>query len=304
MKNSGPIIIDSIAEYNRVMGMPKPEHPLISVMELKGSKRIPELPDYKLIQNFYTIFLKRNINGRIGYGQKYYDFTDGVMGFSLPKQVFILNKDVDVSALSGWTLFIHKDFIRKYPLVNKIEEYGFFAYQQNEALHLSEKEEMLIDRIMRDIRTEYQQPIDAYSQDVIISHIELLLNYCNRFYNRQFITRNSVENELLTRFESLVREIFENDMERLPTVNDLAEQLDVSSSYLSDMLRTVTGMSAQQHIHNKLIEKAKEILLTTRLTINEIAYRLGFEYPQYFNRLFKSKTGQPPAAFRKDLLVN
>lgn len=202
-------------------------------------------------------------------------------------------------------ILIHPDFLRKYELSRRIGAYGFFSYDVNEALHLSEKEERIIERIMLDIRTEYQQPIDAFSQDVIISHLEVLLNYSNRFYNRQFITRNGSEEDLIVRFEGLIKDIFQQEtVSRIPAVNEIAEQLNVSSHYLSDMLRSLTGMSAQQHIHNLLIEKAKEILLTTNLTINETAFKLGFEYPQYFNRLFKNKTGSTPAMFRKAMPSN
>jgi AraC family transcriptional activator of pobA len=305
MKNAAPLIIDSISEYHKIMGMPQPEHPLISVIGLKCAVELPDLPDDKLIHNFYSIFLKKNINAELGYGRKYYDFSNGVMGFSLPKQVFTLNREGDYSQIAGWMLLIHPDFIRKYALAKRIDHYGFFSYDMSEALHLSEKEEAMIDRIMEDIRNEYQQSIDAFSQDVIVSHIEVLLNYCNRFYNRQFITRRNAEQEPLVKFEELIKQIFKQDQIRhLPTVNEIAEQLNVSAHYLSDMLRSLTGMSAQQHIHNELIEKAKEILLTTNLSINETAYNLGFEYPQYFNRLFKSKTGLTPAAFRKDFVGN
>ena len=302
MKNATPHIINSITEYHRLIGLPQPEHPLISIVDLMCSREneVINLPDFKLIGNFYNIFLKKNVNGAMGYGRKYYDFSNGFMGFASPMQVFIINKELDISNISGWMLLIHPDFIRKYPLMKRIADYGFFSYEMNEALHLSEKEEAVIDRILADIRAEYRQPIDAYSQDVIISHLEVLLNYANRFYNRQFITRRNSEQEPLARFEDLLAEIFNADhINHLPTVNDLAEQLNVSAHYLSDMLRSSTGQNAQQHIHNRLIEKAKEILLTTSLSINEVAFKMGFEYPQYFNRLFKSKTGLTPAAFRK-----
>lgn len=302
MKNATPHIINSITEYHRLIGLPQPEHPLISIVDLMCSREneVINLPDFKLIGNFYNIFLKKNVNGAMGYGRKYYDFSNGFMGFASPMQVFTINKELDISNISGWMLLIHPDFIRKYPLMKRIADYGFFSYEMNEALHLSEKEEAVIDRILADIRAEYRQPIDAYSQDVIISHLEVLLNYANRFYNRQFITRRNSEQEPLARFEDLLAEIFNADhINHLPTVNDLAEQLNVSAHYLSDMLRSSTGQNAQQHIHNRLIEKAKEILLTTSLSINEVAFKMGFEYPQYFNRLFKSKTGLTPAAFRK-----
>jgi len=233
------------------------------------------------------------------YGQQYYDFSEGVMGFSEPKQVFTIDMDQNTPAISGWFLVFHPDLIRKYGLGKKINDYNFFSYSANEALHLSEDEERMIEKIMQDIRNEYEQSIDAFSQDVIVSHLDLLLNYCNRFYNRQFITRRNAEEDLLIKFNQYLRTYFEQDViEQLPNVNDVAAELNVSAHYLSDMLRNVTGQSAQQHIHNHLIEKAKELLLTTQLTINETAYKLGFEYPQYFNRLFKNKTGLTPAGFR------
>ncbi|MCE6987831.1 AraC family transcriptional regulator [Dyadobacter sp. CY323] len=301
----GPLIINSLSEYHKIMKLPQPEHPLISVIGIECASEFPDLPDDKLIHNFYSIFLKKNIEGSIGYGRKYYDFSNGVMGFSLPKHVFVLNRDMDYSTISGWMLLIHPDFIRNYPLAKRIAEYGFFSYDMSEALHLSEKEETMIERIMEDIRSEYQMSIDAFSQDVIVSHIEVLLNYCNRFYNRQFITRRPAEQEPVARFEEIVSQIFNNDeITHIPGVNEIAAQMNVSTHYLSDMLRSLTGMNAQQHIHNKLIDKAKELLLTTNLSVNETAYNLGFEYPQYFNRLFKSKTGLTPAAFRKDFSEN
>ncbi len=305
MKSSAPLIIESIAEYHRIVGLPPAEHPLISIIDIACNREMPSLPDDKLIYNFYSVFLKKNINGALGYGQKYYDFSNGVMGFSLPKQVFTINKLLDISEMNGWMLLIHPDFIRKYPLMKRIAEYGFFSYEMSEAVHLSDREEVVMSRIIQDIRTEYQHPIDAFSQDVIVSHIEVLLNYANRFYNRQFITRKNAEQDVLARFEELITLIFnEENVAQLPTVNELAEQLNVSAHYLSDMLRSLTGQNAQQHIHGRLIEKAKEILLTTHLSINEIAFKLGFEYPQYFNRLFKNKTGFTPVAFRKGVSVN
>jgi len=303
--STGPVIIESLAEYHKLVGLPKPEHPLISVIEVKYSPDLPALPEDKLILNFYNIFLKRNISNALFYGQRYFDFSDGIMGFSLPKQVFTINTEADFTKISGWMILIHPDFLRKYDLSKRISSYGFFSYNLNEALHLSEKEERVIEQIMLNIRTEYQQPIDAFSQDVIVSHLEVLLNYSNRYYNRQFITRNSSEEDLIMRFELMIRNIFDQEsVTHIPAVNEIADRLNVSPHYLSDMLRSLTGMSAQQHIHNLLIEKAKEILLTTRLSINETAYKLGFEYPQYFNRLFKTKTGQTPANFRKEISYN
>lgn len=185
-------------------------------------------------------------------------------------------------------MIVHPDFIRNYPLEKKIAAYGYFSYAVNEALYLSEKEEAMIETIMKNIEQEYRSVIDTYSQDVIVSHIELLLNYANRFYNRQFITRKNAGNHLLENVEELLTEYFNGSKvseKGVPTVQYISEKLNISPNYLSDMLRLLTGQSTQQHIHNKLIEKAKEILTTTSLSVSEIAYGLGFEYPQSFSKV-------------------
>lgn len=199
----------------------------------------------------------------------------------------------------GWSLIFHPDLIRQYPLSKTIKNYGFFSYAANEALHLSEEEEKTTETLVQNIQKEISSRIDNFSQDVIVSNIELLLSYCNRFYNRQFITRKMASNDLLINFESILGHHFANNSDlTLPTVEKLASELSVSSAYLSDMLRNITGRNTQQHIHEKLIEKAKEILTTTGLTVSEIAYQLGFEYPQSFSKLFKNKTGLTPLEFR------
>jgi AraC family transcriptional regulator, transcriptional activator of pobA len=187
-------------------------------------------------------------------------------------------------------------------LAQAIKEYGFFSYAVNEALHLSEKEEAMIASIMLNIEQEYRAAIDSFSQDVMVSHMELLLTYANRFYNRQFITRKHAHNDLLIRLEALLSDYFKGDHVRemgLPTVQYISDQLNMSPNYLSDTLRQLTGQSTQQHIHDKLIEKAKESLTTTSLSVSEIAYQLGFEYPQSFSKLFKSKTRVSPLEFRQ-----
>jgi AraC-like DNA-binding protein len=202
----------------------------------------------------------------------------------------------------GHTLLIHPDFIRNYPLGKTIKNFGFFSYSVNEALHLSEKERVIIISIFKNIEDELQSTIDDFSQDVIIAQIELLLNYSNRFYKRQFITRKAVNNDLLAKSENLLNDYFNNETtlkKGLPTVQYLAEQLNISPRYLSDMLRSLTGQNAQQHIHHKLIEKAKEILSISNLSVAEVAYQLGFEHPQSFNKLFKSKTNLSPLEFRQ-----
>ncbi len=253
------------------------------------------------VLNFYGISLKKNVSGKLKYGQNYYDFDEGVLALTAPKQILSVAGEGDYK-VSGYWLVFHVDFILHYPLGRVIKDYGFFSYAVNEALHLAEKEEKMLEGIFKNIEQEYQTSIDQFSQDVMISHLELLLNYCNRFYNRQFLTRKKVGNDLLSKMEELLDEYFENDTplkSGLPTVQYFAGKLNVSSNYLSDMLRALTGQSTQEHIHNKLIEKAKESLTVTNLSVSEIAYQLGFEYPQSFSKLFKSKTNLTPIAYRE-----
>jgi AraC-like DNA-binding protein len=218
------------------------------------------------------------------------------MSFISPNQL-LSSTSTDDTPTEGYSLVFHADFIAHYPLAKAIKNYGFFSYSLNEALHLSEKEEVLITNILENIKLEYSSTIDQFSQDVIVSQIELLLNYCNRFYNRQFITRKNVNSDLLSKLETFLTTFFESNV-GLPTVQKIAEQLNVSQNYLSDMLKSQTGQTAQQHIHDKLIERAKEILTSTNLSVSEIAYQLGFEYPQSFNKLFKNKTNISPLEYR------
>lgn len=295
-----PHLINSISELHRSLSLPKPEHPLVSFVTLGEIQQSGHTLAGSFAYNFYSICIKKDFQGKMKYGQNYYDFDEGVMTFTSPGQ--IISTDLtDGMALSGWWLMVHPDFIQNYPLAKIIKDYGYFSYAAYEALHLSEKEETMIANIMQNIGQEYRSLIDNYSQDIIISQIELLLNYANRFYNRQFITRKTVSNDLLVKLEELLTGYFENDQVEklgLPTVQYISSKLNVSANYLSDMLRTLTGQSTQQHIHNKLIEKAKEVLTTTTLSVGEIAYRLGFEYPQSFSKLFKSKTNVSPLEFR------
>ena len=294
-----PHHFNSISELHRLLGLPKPLHPLVSLVD---NTRIiiekDQLPESFLF-NFYKISYKINLRGKLRYGQNYYDFDEGGLVFTSPNQLLAIDDD---SEYLGNTLLIHPDFLRNYPLGKNIQHFGFFSYSVNEALHLSEKEKSVITNIFRNIEEELQLPIDDFSQDLIVSQIELILNYSNRFYKRQFITRKAVNNDLLAKLENLLAEYFGDEkalMQGLPTVQYLAEQLNVSSHYLSDMLRSLTGQNAQQHIHNKLIEKAKEMLSISHLSVAEIAYQLGFEHPQSFNKLFKSKTNLAPSEFRQ-----
>jgi len=260
------------------------------------------LVNQSFLFDFYKISYKKSLIGRMGYGQGYYDFDEGGMIFTSPNQL-LTTQEYD-KEYEGFSLLIHPDFIRDYPLATKIKNLGFFSYAANEALFVSEKEKQIIFSILDNIATELQNTIDDFTQEVVLSQIEVLLNYCHRFYKRQFITRKTVHHDLLTRMEQLLNDYFQQEQplqKGLPTVEYLAEQLNVSARYLSDMLRSLTGQSAQQHIHNKLIEMAKEYLISTTMSVSEIAYQLGFEYPQSFNKLFKKKTNQTPIAFKQSL---
>ncbi|RZS69215.1 aldo/keto reductase [Pseudobacter ginsenosidimutans] len=229
------------------------------------------------------------------------DFDEGMLSFISPNQI-LTNLSKEDYSLTGYSLSFHPDFIRNYPLGRKIKNYGFFSYEANEALHLSEQEEQMIGQMMIDMEREYQNSIDHFSQDIMVARLELLLSYSDRFYNRQFITRKASGHDLLLRMEQALNNYFNREMalrKGMPTVELLAAELNLSPGYLSDMLRSLTGQTAQQHIHNVLIEKAKELLAGTQLSVSEIAYQFGFEYPQSFNKLFKNKTSQTPLQYRQ-----
>jgi AraC family transcriptional regulator, transcriptional activator of pobA len=297
MKNN-TVVVSSISEMHRVLMLPAPEHPLISVINFDHMVSDAKHVQGTFLYDVYCICIKKNFKGKMRYGQQYYDFDEGMMSFFSPGQLISTEKNNDLD-YSGWFLTVHPDFLRNYPLYKTIRNYGFFSYAVAEALHLSGKEEEMITNVIENISQEYRSMIDNFSQDVIVAQLELLLTYCNRFYNRQFITRKVAGNDVLIKLENLLTEYFNNDQQQgLPTVQYISDQLNLSPNYLSDMLRSLTGQSTQQHIHNKLIDKAKEILTTTSLSVGEIAYQLGFEYPQSFNKLFKSKTNVSPLAFR------
>lgn len=303
MKNKQVRRIKTINEFHRLRGLPKPEHPLISVINLESvmlsSREEPE----SLVFDFYSISLKRNCNTKIRYGQQQYDFDEGVMFFMAPNQVFGIERSNDgTSKRTGWMMLIHPDFLWNTSLAKTIKQYEYFDYSVNEALFLSEKEKDKIIRIMQNIQQEYHSNIDKFSQDIIISHLEVLLNYSKRFYHRQFITRKITNHKILDRLEDILSEYFNNDdiiTKGLPTVQYIAEQLNVSPNYLSGLLKVLTGQSTQNHIHEKLIAKAKEKLSTTDLSVSEIAFELGFEHSQSFSKLFKSKTNLSPLEFRR-----
>ena len=301
MKNKEQNIkkLNSVAALHSLMGLKSPLNPLITVIDHSIKLNTNQSQNGKLLFDFYNITLKRSFKGILKYGKNEYDFDDGTMSFIAPNQIISVDSEENRNS-DGWSLLFHPDLIRQYPLGKAIKNYGYFSYEVNEALHLSDEEEKIIEAIVQNIQTEISSRLDNFSQDVIVSNLELLLNYCNRFYSRQFITRKMATNDLLSNFENILDKHFNLDSDLpIPTVEKLANELHVSSSYLSDMLRSLTGQNTQQHIHEKLIEKAKEILTTTNLTVSEIAYQLGFEYPQSFSKLFKSKTNLTAMEYRR-----
>jgi AraC family transcriptional activator of pobA len=291
----------SLTDAHRAFGLPKPKHPLVSLLNGPHSQVELTIPRENHVLGFYKISYKPRLGGRLKYGQGYYDFDEGGLLFASPGQIIGSNEN-DETVCSAYTLLIHPDFFLGYSLAKNVKQYGFFSYSTNEALHLSEEEKATVINIFKMIENELNSRIDDFSQDVVISQIELLLNYANRFYKRQFITRKAVSNELLQRLEEVLEDYFAGERslsQGVPTVQLLSDQLNMSPSYLSDMLRSLTGQSAQQHIHHKLIEKAKERLSTTNLSVSEVAYELGFEHPQSFSKLFKTKTNLSPLEFRR-----
>ncbi|WP_347374038.1 helix-turn-helix transcriptional regulator [Aequorivita sp. Q41] len=295
--------IKSITEYHRLMELPKPQHPLVSVINFEDIKPTNRATVSSITYGFYSIALKQVFNGKMKYGQQEYDFDEGVLAFIAPNQ--ILRIDVEQGrqySHTGWLLIFHPDFIWNTPLANKIKQYDYFGYELKEALHLSDKEETMLTGIMQNINQEYNSNIDKFSQDVIISQLELLLTYSERFYQRQFITRKKSNHTILEQFENLLNDYFKSEdltTIGLPTVKSISSSLNLSPNYLSRLLKTLTGKSTQEFIHEKLIQLAKEKLSTTELSVNEIAYGLGFEHPQSFGKLFKKKTEVTPLEFRK-----
>lgn len=293
-----PYRIESITQLHRLMGLPKPHHPLIGLIDLKGLKADPAIQ--AVIFDLYAVSLKRGCD-KLLYGQQKYDFDEGLMAFMAPGQILRGEEGGVPHRLEGWMLFIHPDFLWSTPLSRKINQYDYFSYSAHEALFLSDKEETLINGIIDTIRQEYHANIDKFSQDVIIAHLEVLFTYAQRFYERQFITRKITNSKLLERVDDILTDYVNGEdliSKGLPTVQQIAETLYVSPKYLSSLLKQLTGQTTQQLIHEKMIAKAKERLSTTDLSVSEIAYALGFEHSQSFNKLFKAKTNQSPLEFR------
>jgi len=294
----------TISEFHEFRNLQKPRHPLISVVDV-GSVSPPENEEpINILLDFYTISVKRMLNVKVKYGQHPLDFNEGIMSFMAPGQVFsiVIDKQDKEVIKSGWVVYIHPDFIWNTALAKTIKHYDFWDYALHENLFLSDIEEANIIAIIRTIEMEYLSNIDKFSKSIIISHLEALLNYADRFYHRQFITREKVNHQIMERLETILSAYFNSDdliLKGLPTVSYVAQSLNISPKYLSSMLKVLTGQNTQQHIHDKLIEKAKERLSGTDLTISEIAHGLGFEHLQSFSKLFKSKTKQSPLLFRQ-----
>lgn len=297
--------IQSLSAFHRLLSLPEPKHPLVSVIDLSDAAFAEDEVWKGFVNRFYCIALKREATGKIRYGQQHYDYDKGVLSFTAPNQVQYLNVDEMDCHGKGYLLVFHEDFLLKHPLAHAISGYGFFSYTVTEALHLSEDEENDLIEILFKIDKECRR-IDRYTQEIILSQIDLLLSYSNRFYERQFITRKNGNHQLLAKFEQYLNDYFQdgNSEKGILTVHQAAEAMNLSANYLSDLLRIHTGQNTQQHIHEKLIGKAKEKLTSTQMTVSEIAYALGFEHSQSFSTLFKKKTNMAPLEFRMKFKFN
>ena len=281
---------NSIDDFNKAFGI-ETLHPLVNIADVAKTKRV-EIEGCHCF-NFYTIFLKDVKCGDIKYGRNYYDYQDGTLVFMAPMQIMSM-ENRRPEAAKGWVLMFHPDLLRGTQLGRNLKDYSFFSYEVNEALHLSEQERRTVLECFRNIENELRHAMDKHSKDLIVSNLELFLSYCRRFYERQFITRSHVNSDILTRFERVLDEYFHSELPKrlgIPSAKYCADKMNFSVNYLSDLLRKDTGKSTLEHIQLRLVEAAKEKLFDTNKSISEIAYELGFEYPQYFSRLFKNGWG-------------
>lgn len=305
MAGNLPLKIKSVQELLQLRGLPDTKHPLISLINISALPHPPKSQDLSVITDLYFIGISPSTQAclKMKYGRQEYDFDKGMMKFIAPGRVFSFNPDqAEEITLSGWLLLLHPDFLWNHPLAQKIKQYEFFDYAVNEALFLSDGEEKIINGLFQHIAQEYNSNIDKFSQGIIISLIESLLGYSERFYQRQFITREISHHGIVSQLDALLEKAFSPEVLKengVPTVKDISARLNISPNYLSTLLKTLTGNSTQQHIQEKIIEKAKEKLMTTDLSVNEIAFELGFEYPQSFSKLFRTKTRLSPLEFRK-----
>lgn len=289
--------ISSIAQYNTMRGVIT-KHPLVTVIDLSVAQRLPAM-SYNF--GLYAVSLKQLNCGQLRYGRKYYDYQEGSLVFIAPGQVVGVQPGIESITPEGWILVFHPDLIKGTSLGKHIQDYSFFSYDVSEALHLSDKEKSIVMDCFSKIEYELDQNIDKHSKKLIASNIELLLNYCIRFYDRQFITRDNANKGILERFEHLLKGYFSSgqpQQEGLPSVAYFAEALHLSANYFGDLVKKETGRSAQEYIQSKVIDVAKERVFDKNKSVSEIAYELGFKYPQHFTRLFKQKTGVTPNDYR------
>lgn len=294
------ISIKSVADLRRFYNYGSPKHPLVTVIDLKNVSRSNEnFTNYFYSLDLYTIVYKK-FKGSLKYGRSHYDFQEGTLMFTAPNQVMSPSADTEIE--EGWFLAFHPDLIYGSDLGKKIQKYSFFQYETNEALHISEDEKFLLNEVVVRIRKEYSQNIDRHTQGLILNQVEMLLNYADRFYDRQFFTRSKPGNDVAQRFESLLNNYFADEVlieKGIPEVKYFADKLNLSSNYLSDLLSKFTGKTTIEHIHLKLVDKAKNILLGTTKSVSEVAYELGFEHPSHFTKVFKARTGVSPLHFRR-----
>jgi AraC-like DNA-binding protein len=283
------------------MGISGPKHPLIAIVDFSKTSFSGDIPINKVICNFYQIAYKSQKSGSLKYGRETYDYQEGSLVYIEPEQVVDYQYKENTEINEGWSLFFHPDLIRTFPIWERFKEYNFFKYQVNEALHISSKERDLIESILDQIEIELDSNIDDFSEEIIVDNLQLLLNYSKRFYNRQFITRKRFDSCIMSQFSQLLEQYFEDKLQLelgTPKVQYFADKLNLSPNYLSDLIRKASSKSILEHIHYHIIELAKHMLLNSNRTVSEIAYELGFEYPQYFSRLFKNKIGQTALEYR------
>lgn len=293
--------LDTVGQVHRALGLGPPKHPLVSILPIDERIAGFDYGDATYVFGFYQVSLKAGVKGAMTYGRNSYDFQEGSMVFSKPGQAFRFSETEAVDGAEGWTLMFHPDLIRRSDLGRTIETYSYFSYETHEALHLSLEERSILNELIGKIERELDQQIDRHTQKLIVANIELLLDYCLRYYDRQFYVRGNLNQDTISRFEELLGAYYEEDRaveQGVPSVKYCGEHLNMSANYLSDLLKKETGLNAQQHIHQFVIERAKTQLLNSREQISRIAYGLGFEYPQHFSKLFKAKTGMSPAEYR------
>lgn len=298
----------TLSSYLDYLELPRPEHPMLSVFNSKGDGYLPcpRESSPPITNDCYSISFKKNVTGNLNYGRTKYDFTNGALIFISPRQVLQWDNSV-VFEQKGFSINFHEDFLKGTELAQQIKKYGFFSYSVNEALHLSPKEEKQIESIVENIEIEYQNNQDEFSKEIIISQLDTLLKYANRFYERQFLNRKEQSNDLLEQFNLQISAYFESGQiqeKGVPSIEQIANEMSVSQRYLSDTLKKETGKTTTEHLHLRLIDEAKNILLQPHKSISEVAYELGFEYPAYFSRLFKKKEGISPTEYREKYKLN